>query len=100
MNMRQLFEAPPGPFFKSCLGPLAIYGTHQETISGRLEQSYLLSDQDWNGLGRGRYLSQTQVNAGGRNAATIRVKSWAIIEVRPAALAQIWHPPGNHKWGT
>ena len=29
---------------KSCLGPLARYSTHQETMSGRLEQVYLPSD--------------------------------------------------------
>ena len=43
-KMRQLFESPSGPLLKSCLGPLASYGTHQETISGRLEQAYLPSD--------------------------------------------------------
>ena len=47
--------------------------------------------------GRGRYLSQTRMNAGGQNGATIRVTSQAIIEVKPAALGQIWHLPGNHK---
>ena len=30
---------------------------------------------------------------GSQNGATIRVASQAIIEVRPAALGQIWHPP-------
>ena len=38
------FEFPLGPLLKSGLGPLARYGTHQETLSGRPEQKYLLSD--------------------------------------------------------
>ena len=33
-----------GALLKSCLGPLARYGTHQETMSERLEQVYLPSD--------------------------------------------------------
>ena len=33
-----------GALLKSCLGPLARYSTHQETMSGRLEQVYLPSD--------------------------------------------------------
>ena len=34
-----------GALLKSCLGPLARFGTHQKTImSGRLEQVYLPSD--------------------------------------------------------
>ena len=45
----------------------------------------------------GHYSSWTQINARDKNGATIRVTSQAIIEVRPAAFAQIWHPP-DHKW--
>ena len=33
-----------GALLKSCLGPLARYSTHQETMSGRLKQVYLPSD--------------------------------------------------------
>ena len=33
-----------GALLKSCLGPLARYSTHQETMGGRLEQVYLPSD--------------------------------------------------------
>ena len=33
-----------GALLKSCLEPLARYSTHQETMSGRLEQVYLPSD--------------------------------------------------------
>ena len=50
-----------------------------------------------NGLGRDHYLSQTRINAGGQNGATVQVISEAITEVRPAALCQIWHLSGNHK---
>ena len=33
-----------GALLKSCLGPLARYSTHQETMSGRLEKMFLPSD--------------------------------------------------------
>ena len=33
-----------GALLESFLGPLARYSTHQETMSGRLEQVYLPSD--------------------------------------------------------
>ena len=36
--------------------------------------------------GKGHYSSQTQINSRGQNAATIRVISWAIIEVRSGSL--------------
>ena len=42
--MRPLFELLSGPLLKLGLGPLARYGTYQETISGRPEQKYLSSD--------------------------------------------------------
>ena len=41
--MRPLFESPPRPLLKSSLECFFNYGTHQ-TISGRLEPVYLLSD--------------------------------------------------------
>ena len=71
----------PGPLLKSNLGSFARYCTHQETIGRAPEQKYLLSDQDWIGLGRGHYLSRTGINTGGKNAATFRVMPWTIIEV-------------------
>ena len=77
-------------------GPLARYCTHQETIGGTLEQKYLPSDQDWLAWRGGHYSSRTRINAGGNKAATIRVISWTIIEVRPVALGQTMHPPGDH----
>ena len=42
--MRSQFELSPGPLLKSGLGPLARYGTHKETVSGKPEQKYLSSD--------------------------------------------------------
>ena len=69
---------------------------HQEIINRRLEQICKLSSDtrlEW----PGRYSSRTQINAAGQNGATIRITSWAIIKVRPAALGQMWHQPGNHK---
>ena len=44
-KIRLLFKLSNGQLLKSGLGPLARYGTHQETISGRPEQKYLLSEQ-------------------------------------------------------
>ena len=38
------FELSPGPLLKSDLGPLARYGTHQETVSGTPKQKHLPSD--------------------------------------------------------
>ena len=38
------FQLFPGLLLKSGLGPLARYGTHQKTISGRPEQKYLRFD--------------------------------------------------------
>ena len=91
----------PGPLLKSGLGPLARYGTHQETIGGTPEQMYIPSDHDWIRLARGHYSSRTRINTGGdKNAARVRVIPWTIIEVRPGALSQIGHPPGDHKWET
>ena len=79
-------------------GTLARYGNHQEIISGRLEQMYTSSDTglEWNGEGP---LFESDLNKrwGPKTGATIQVTSRAITEVRPAALGQIWHPPGSHK---
>ena len=69
---------------------------HQEIIDRRPEQICRLHlTQDWSGPG-GRYSSRTQINAGVQNGTTIQV-TLTIIEVRPADLGQMWHPPGNHK---
>ena len=57
---------------------------------------YTSSDTRLEWPGRGHYSNQTQINAGGQNGTTILVTSWAVIEVRPAALGQMGHPPGNH----
>ena len=51
--MRPLFKLSYRQLLNSGLGPLTRYGTNQETISGRHEQKYLPSDQDWNGRGEG-----------------------------------------------
>ena len=60
-----LFESDskytPGPLLKSCLRPLARYGTHQETMSGTC-------------LGRGHFSSWILINGGGgQNVGTIQV---------------------------
>ena len=39
-KMQPIFESYPGPLLKSGMGPLARYGSHQETISRRPEQMY------------------------------------------------------------
>ena len=90
-----LFESPPRPLLKSGLQPLGRYGTYQETIGMRHEQMYTLLTQDWNGLRRSQYSSRTQINAGGPIRG--HYAGHLLAEVRPAALGQIWHPPGIHK---
>ena len=40
---------------------------------------YFPSNQVWNGLGRGHYLSQTRINTGSQNAPTIQVIPWTIL---------------------
>ena len=47
--------------------------------------------------GGGNYSNQTSINDRGRDAATIRIIPWVIIEVRPRALGQILHPQEDHK---
>ena len=44
---RPQFELSPGSLLKSGLGPLARYGTHQETTSGKSEQKYLPSEAQY-----------------------------------------------------
>ena len=65
--MQPLFKLSSGPLLKSGLEHMARYSTHQKTIGGRPEQVYLSFDQDCKDLGRGCYLSQTQINASGSN---------------------------------
>ena len=83
--MQPLFKLSSGPLLKSGLGHLARYCTHQETISGRPEQVYLSFEQDCKDLGRGHYLSRTQINAGGSKCAIIRIIPWTIIKVKHGA---------------
>ena len=66
-----LFKSFPGPLLKSSVGPLARYGV------GDLNRCVLHLTQDWSGLGRGHYLSWTQM-PGGQNGATIwiRLQPW------------------------
>ena len=72
---------PPPP-------PLARYCTHQETTSGHLNRSYLPSDQNWNGLGRGRYSSRIRINVGSKNAATIQVIPGPFLKSGLGSLAR------------
>ena len=75
----------PRPLLRSNLGHLARYCTHQETISGTPGQVYLSFDQDCKDLGRGHYLSQTQINAGGSKCVYYSIIQWEIIKVKPGA---------------
>ena len=80
-----------GGIIEVMLGLLARYGTHQETMSGRLEQVYLPSDSrldlPWEGP-----LFELDFNkwwgGGGQNVGTIQVIPWAIIYVRPEPLVR------------
>ena len=89
--MEPLFESLLKPLSKSGLQPLARYGTCQETIGRRHELHLTLR---WPGKGP---LFESDSNKHRGNRTTIRVTSEAIIEVKSAALAWIWHLPGNHK---
>ena len=60
---------------------------------------YTPSGTGWNGLGRGHYTSRSGINARGPNCGYYSSHFWAIIEFRPGALVQIWHPT-DHKWET
>ena len=64
-----------GALLKSCLGPLARYGTHQETKRGRLEQVYLSSDSRLDLPGEGHYSSWILINGGGGGG-----KMWALFK--------------------
>ena len=69
-----------GPLLKSCLGPLARYGTHQETMRTRLEQAYLPSDSRLDLPGEGHYESWILINDGGGG------KIWALLKSPPGLL--------------
>ena len=65
-------------------------GTHQKTISRRPEQMYSPSDTGL-GLAWGGSLltSVSNKRREGQTASTIKIISWAIIEIRHGALGQI-----------
>ena len=65
---------------KSCLGPLARYSTHQETMSGRLEQVYFHLTQDWTCLGEEPLFELDLINGGGGG------KMWALFQSLPGPL--------------
>ena len=75
---------------ESSLGPLARYSTHQETMSGRLEQVYLPSDSrlDLPGEGPLFELDFKKWWEGGQNMDTIPVAPWVIIYIRPGPLVR------------
>ena len=70
--MGPLFESPPRPLLNSGLQPLFRYGTHQ-TISGRLEQVYLLSELRLEWSGEGPLFELNFNKCWGQNVSTIRV---------------------------
>ena len=78
-----------GALLESSLGPLARYSTHQETMSGRLEQVYLPSDSrlDLPEEGPLFELDFKKWWEGG-NMDTIPVTPWAIIYIRPGPLVR------------
>ena len=81
-----LFESLPRPLLKSGLHPLFRYGTHQ-TISGRLERVYLLSDPrlEWPEAGP---LFELNLNLGTK-CGHYSSHPWAIIYVRSGALGPV-----------
>ena len=79
-EVRPPFELSPGPLLKSGLEPLARYCNHQITINRRPEQVYLPSDQDWNNLEKGLYLSQTRINARGKMRPRFRLSHGQVLK--------------------
>ena len=69
-----------GALLKSCLGPLARYSTHQETMSERLEQVYLPSVSRLDLPGRGHYSSRILISGGGGGGM------WALFQSLPVPL--------------
>ena len=94
--MGPLFESPPRPLLKSGLQPLGRYGTHQETIGMRHEQMYPLSDTRLEWLGEESLFELNSNKCWGPIRG--HYSSHLLVEVRPAALGQIWHSPGIHKY--
>ena len=90
--MQPLFKLSSGLLLKSGLGHLPRCCTHQKTISGRPEQVYLSFDQDCKDLGRGYYLSQTQINAGGSKCGYY--SNYPIDNFKSQAWGQILHSSG------
>ena len=81
-----------GALLKSSLGPLARYSTHQETMSGRLEQVYLPSDSSLDLTGRGHYSSCILKNGGtGAKYGHHSCCSLSHYLHQAWALGQIWH---------
>ena len=77
-----------GALLKSCLGSLARYGTHQETMSGRLEQVYLPSNSRLE-LGPLFEVDFDKWWGGGQNVGTIQVTLWPLIYARPGSLVRL-----------
>ena len=52
--------------------------------------------EHWNAWDGPLFESDSNKRRGGGNGGHYSSHPKAIIEVRPAALGQIWHPPGDH----
>ena len=79
---------------KSCLGPLARYSTHQETMSGGLEQVYLPSDSRLDLPGEGSLFELDFNNwweGGGTKFGHYSSHSLGHFLRQAWALGQIWH---------
>ena len=96
MNAR---EGGGGALLKSCLGLFARYGTHQEAMSGRLEQVYLPSDSrlDLPGVRPLFELDFNKLVGGGAKCGHYSSPSLGHYLRQVWALGQIWHGTGvNH----
>ena len=79
-------------------GPWIDMAPARKPYVGDLNRCIFHLTQGWNGLGRG-HTSRSRINARGSKLSYYSSYLQAIIEVRPKALVQIWHPP-DHKWET
>ena len=81
-----------GALLKSCLGPLARQGSHQETMVGDWNKCIFHLTPDWTCLGRGHYSSWILINGGeGAKCGHYTSHSFGHYVSQAWALGQIRH---------
>ena len=83
-SLSQIRMKTRGALLNSCLGPLARYGIHQETMGGRWEQVYLPSNSRLD-------LPGILINGGGAKCGHYSSHSLGHYLCQAWTLDQIWH---------